>query len=42
MGMGLSIAKSIVKAHGGTIWMESNTDHGVAFHFRLPSMQANV
>jgi signal transduction histidine kinase len=42
MGMGLSIAKSIVKTHGGAIWMESNTDHGVTFHFRLPSMQANV
>jgi NtrC-family two-component system sensor histidine kinase KinB len=36
-GLGLSIAHNIVKAHGGTIWAESNTGEGSAFHFALPT-----
>jgi two-component system sensor histidine kinase KdpD len=34
-GLGLSICKGIIEAHGGKIWAE-NLDQGFAFHFRLP------
>jgi C4-dicarboxylate-specific signal transduction histidine kinase len=36
MGMGLSIARSIVEAHGGSIWMTKTTDRGALFEFILP------
>ncbi|MDQ2695454.1 MAG: ATP-binding protein [Pseudomonadota bacterium] len=35
-GLGLSISKSIVEAHGGTIWATPNSGHGVTFHFTVP------
>ena len=36
MGLGLSIAKSIVVAHHGRIWAENNGSSGATFHFTLP------
>jgi two-component system, LuxR family, sensor kinase FixL len=35
MGVGLSISKRIIEAHGGEIWAEPNTGGGTLFHFTL-------
>jgi len=36
LGLGLSIAKSIVKAHGGSIWAENRNPGGAALFFTVP------
>jgi signal transduction histidine kinase len=36
MGMGLSIAKSIVESHHGSIWLSRSIRHGARFEFALP------
>ena len=41
-GMGLSISRSIIEAHGGRLWAEANEPRGTIFQFTLPAMQVGV
>lgn len=36
MGLGLSVAKSMIELHGGRIWVESEEGKGSTFSFLLP------
>jgi signal transduction histidine kinase len=36
LGMGLSISRSLIAAHGGSLWAVPGMSHGTTFHVRLP------
>jgi signal transduction histidine kinase len=41
MGMGLSICRSIIEAHGGRLWATATVPYGSMFQFTLP-VTANI
>jgi PAS domain S-box-containing protein len=41
VGMGLSICRSIVNAHGGRLWTDANEPRGAVFQFTLPGMKSD-
>jgi C4-dicarboxylate-specific signal transduction histidine kinase len=40
MGIGLSICRSIIEAHGGSLWAGANQPRGTTIQFTLPSVPA--
>jgi signal transduction histidine kinase len=42
VGMGLSICRSIIDAHGGRLWAEPNEPRGAVFRFTLPGMEREL
>lgn len=39
MGVGLSISRSIVEAHGGRLWLDGSESGMTTFHFTLPAIR---
>jgi signal transduction histidine kinase len=39
MGMGLSVSRTIVEAHGGRLWAENGEEGGAMFRILLPSTE---
>jgi C4-dicarboxylate-specific signal transduction histidine kinase len=39
MGMGLSVCRSIIDAHGGRLWTGTNEPRGAVFQFTLPGAE---
>jgi len=42
VGMGLSISRSIIDAHGGRLWADANVPRGAVFQFTLPSAEGSL
>jgi signal transduction histidine kinase len=42
MGMGLSICRSIIEAHGGRLWASPNPPYGSIFQFTMPVMTKGI
>ena len=42
IGVGLSISRSIVEAHGGTLWATPGSPHGAVFQFILPKADSGA
>ena len=42
VGMGLSICRSIIDAHGGRLWADANEPRGAVFQFTLPSAEKEL
>ena len=41
LGLGLSISRSIIEAHGGRVWAKNNEERGATFYFTVP-MEKNI
>jgi len=41
LGVGLSISRSIIEAHGGRLWAENNPENGATFHFTVPTSSSS-
>jgi signal transduction histidine kinase len=39
VGMGLSICRSIIEAHGGRLWADASEARGAVFQFTLPNVE---
>ena len=42
MGIGLSVSRTIIEAHGGRLWAENNAEKGATFRFTLPTATQSV
>lgn len=42
LGLGLSLCRSIVMAHGGNIWVTDAVPQGSCFHFTIPTGEVNL
>jgi signal transduction histidine kinase len=42
MGLGLSISRTIIEAHGGRLWAKPNEEHGATMQFTLPVDNGHV
>jgi PAS domain S-box-containing protein len=42
VGMGLSISRSIIGAHGGRLWADANAPRGAVFQFTLPGTETEL
>jgi two-component system sensor kinase FixL len=40
LGVGLSISRTIIDAHGGKLWVDDNPERGATFRFSLPIAHA--
>jgi signal transduction histidine kinase len=40
IGVGLTLAKEIVHAHGGDIWIDDQAENGAIFRFKLPKPES--
>jgi K+-sensing histidine kinase KdpD len=40
-GVGLSISRSIIEAHGGRLWAENNPNNGATFYFTVPTSSSS-
>jgi signal transduction histidine kinase len=39
LGLGLSICRSIIEAHGGKLWATTGIQHGASFQFTVPAVR---
>jgi signal transduction histidine kinase len=37
LGLGLSVSRTIIEAHGGSLWATPNEDQGATIQFTLPA-----
>ena len=42
LGLGLSICRSIIEAHGGRMWASANVPRGAVFHFTVPGQPCSA